>query len=143
MYTVDTRTSQTSMNFTNAELLNLQSVLQVVADGTREDADIDYDGAQTTTVRYAVVKNQRRLQNALEDYQEVLNDLMEEHDVEPTEVGQIPQEASEDFQEDLNDLLQQDADFNPYKVSEEDIFKEPSIPTEILGSIEWMIGDQP
>jgi len=116
------------------------------ADGTDRPAvcvdTLDYDGAETTTVRYAVVKNQRRLSNALEDYHEVLKEIMDEHDVEPTDRGGIPEDAPEDFQEDMNDLLQQDADFDPYKVSEEDIFKEPSIPTEVLGSIEWMIGDK-
>jgi hypothetical protein len=125
---------------TNAELLNVRSALNIAANGAPAEAGIDYVGAQTTAVRYAIIQNQKRLQDALEVYQEMLQDLIEEHDVE-LESRQIPEDAPDAFSDALDELLQTETPFEAYTVSDEDIKQEPNVPIELLMALDWMIDD--
>ena len=127
---------------TNRELLQqVRPTLNILANGAGPQHDLEYDGASTTAVRYAVVQNQKRLQDALEGYNDLLTELLEEHDVEPTEQGGIPEDAPDEFNEALEDLLQQDAPFEPYTVTDADIKKEEGVPLELLTMMDWMIDD--
>ena len=123
---------------TNQELLNLRPVLQITASGAPDDHPLDYPGAQTTAMRYALIQNQRRLQETLEVYQEMLQELLEEHDVE-LEGGQIPEDAPEAFEDALQELLEQETPYEPYTVSDTEIKKEAGVPLELLMALDWMI----
>lgn len=125
----------------NQELLQkVQPSLQILS-GTHPEHD--FEGVQTTSMKYAVAKNQRYLSDSLEDYQEVLQDLLDEHDVQPTEEGGIPNDAPEEFQEDLNDLLQEESGFEPHQVSESDLTNEPEMPMDVIMLVEdWLVKEE-
>ena len=118
----------------NRTLINLvQPTLQALSGNHPE---LDYDGAETTAVKYAIVKNQNRAQEALEDYQQVLQDLFDEHDADP-KAEELPDDP--DFQSDLQELLDQPSDFQPYQITEDKILKEENIPMEVLGAADQFL----
>jgi hypothetical protein len=123
---------------TNQQLLNLRPALQIAASGAPDDHPLSYDGAQTTAMRYALLQNQRRLQDALEGYQEMLQELISDHDVD-LDGGQIPEDAPEEFRQELQELLQQEAPFDAYTISDEEIKAEPSVPLELLSTLGFMV----
>jgi hypothetical protein len=123
---------------TNRDLLNVRPALQIAASGAPDDHPLDYSGAQTTAMRYALMQNQKRLQDALEGYQELLQELISDHDVE-LEAGGIPDDAPEAFREELQELLQQEAPYERYTVSDSEIKKEPGVPFELLSALDFMI----
>jgi hypothetical protein len=125
---------------TNQELLSIRPALQIAASGAPEGHDVDYLGAQTTAMRYALMQNQKRLQETLEVYQEMLQELLEEHDIE-LDGGGIPEDAPEEFEQELQELLQQEAPFQPYTISDTEIKKEPGVPLQLLVALDWMIDD--
>lgn len=123
---------------TNEDLLGLRPALQIAANGAPNDHPISYDGAETTAMRYALMQNQKRLQSALEGYQEFLQELISDHDVD-LEGGRIPDDAPEAFHEKLEELLEQEAPFKPYTVSEAELKEEPSVPFELLSALDFMV----
>lgn len=127
----------------------VQQTVAVLANGTAEEAEIDYDGAQTTTVRYAVKKNRDRLQDEMEHFQELLEEKADALDLSPDVLqtiankriqGRLDEEgAGEDATEAVDDVLVTDTAFEPYQVSEAAIMQEPSVPIPILDLADWMI----
>lgn len=120
----------------------------VLADGNAEE----YEGAQTTPVKYAVVQNQKRLQSEMELFQESLQDITEGE--EPEEVNKAldiilrtgnGEQASNNTGlaqttvESMDELLSQDTGFEPYTVTEEEIKAEPNMPLGVLASCDWML----
>ena len=130
-------------------------ILNVLGEGGNYE---HFGGAQTTPVRYAVVKNQQRLNDALEGYREVLKEIAEEADVAQEDIqetvnalinGTATTAAKKDAlptpqhtTEKIEDLLDQDTDFDPYTVAEEAVMEEPNIPIEVLAGMDFMIGEK-
>jgi hypothetical protein len=112
---------------TNQELLNRSQALQRAA-----------EAVQTTRMRYAIQKNLRDVQALLEPYQDTLQQLAEEHEVESLE---DPPEA---FEDELEDLLMEDAgDPDVHTVPPETLDREDEkgtdLPFEVIAGIDWMI----
>jgi len=142
---------------TNRDLLTkVQNGIGVLANGIAPHEEIDFSGATTTQVRYAVKENRDRLQDCLDTYQEMVEEAAEEHDVdvedipavvndlvsgpeaEPSEVAEgldVPTEAVEE----IEDLLSTETPFEPYTVPESAIFKEQGVPLQVLELIDWMV----
>jgi len=126
----------------------VQQTLAVLANGTSPEGPIDYDGAQTTTVRYAVKKNRDRLQDEMEHFQELLGEKAEEIGMEPDVLQTIAdkrvqgsldtEEAGEEATEAVDDVLSTETAFEPYHVSESAIKEEPGVPIPILDLADWM-----
>lgn len=76
-------------------LTRIRNGVAVLASGTADGGPIDYDGAETTRIRYAVKKNRDRLQPEVEHFQELLKEKAEDLG-EDAEVLQVV----------ANDLLQ-------------------------------------
>ena len=133
---------------TNRDLLTrIETSLAVLANGTTEEATIDFGGAQTTTVRYAVKKNRDRLQRHLKTFYEVTKEDAEEAGVEPETAHEAARALAEGKEVGLEDSLQQkieealseDTPFEPYRVPEEAIMEEAGVPIAVLDLIDWMI----
>jgi arginine utilization protein RocB len=130
-------------------LTRVQNSILVLASGTSPEADIDFDGAQTTKVRYAAKKNRDRLQDELEHYQELLKEKAEELDLEPDVLQTIAQkrlqgkldteEAGGEATEAVDDVLDTEPAFEPYQVTEAALMKEPGVPIPVLDLVDWMI----
>jgi len=130
----------------------VQQTVAVLAGGTTEEADIDFDGAQTTRVRYAVKKNRDRLQDEMEHFQELLSEKAEQISMEADVLQTIAdkriqgrlveEEAGEEATEAVDDVLGTETAFEPYHVTEEAIMQEPSVPIPILDLADWMIKDE-
>lgn len=124
---------------TNNELLNtFQPFLQTLSGNPPKHVQTDYEGAQTTPVKYAIIKNQRRLQDSLEDYQEALSEIADEHDVDLRE----DKINDEDFEEELQELLEQDSGFDPYTITENDLKQEPNIPLQLIAMAEQYLVEE-
>jgi hypothetical protein len=147
-------------------LATVQPAINVFSNGL-QNGQIDYDGAETTAVRYAMIQNERALKDALQGtdmvggYQGRLGQIAEEHvsgeslDVPPEKAvpllhsyarsllfPDVEAEADlpEDAEEAVEELLQEDAPFEPYQISEEDLMAEPGVPIELLGMVEgWLV----
>jgi len=121
-----------------------------------------WDGAETTPVRYAIVKDERRLNDALQGadmvdgYVDEIKAIVEEHmDAAPQEaVGRLQEwaraelfrdvdtdvELPDDTAEAVRKVLDTDAPFEPYTVTEEHIKAEPRVPIWVLSLVEdWMV----
>jgi len=112
---------------TNQELLNRSSALNRAA-----------EEVQTTRMRYAIQKNLRDVQALLEPYQETLQQLAKDHEVESLE------DPPEDFESELEDLLDEDAgDPDVHTVPPETLDREDEkgtdLPFEVIAGIDWMI----
>lgn len=79
---------------TNQELLNRRHVLQVAL-----------QHVSTSRFKYAIQKNLKSVQQELEAYDETLKGLIQEHEVELTDEGRVPDDAPKAFTEDLEELL--------------------------------------
>jgi len=147
---------------TYADLLtNVQPGINFLGNGT-EMGGLDYDGAQTTPVRYAMIQNERALQDALQGtdmvdgYTDRLRSIAEEHmDAAPEEAvpvlhsyarsvlfDDVSSEADlpDEVQDEVEALLEEDAPFEPYQISEEDLIGEPGVPMQVLGLVEgWLV----
>lgn len=133
---------------TNRELFTrVQQTVQVLANGTTEESELDFSGAQTTKVRYATVKNQRELDDCIEVFQEQLQEKAEDYDTDPQEALQWVDaylfpgrdadiDIPEDLQEEVRDLLDEEVPFEPYHISESDLMKEPDIPVPVLDMVD-------
>jgi len=123
-------------------------VLAAPSEEWEEETGIDYDGAQTTTVRYAVKKNRDRLQDEIEHYQELLREKAEELDLERDVLQTIAQkrlqgqldteEAGEEPTEAVDEVLATEPAFEPYQVTEAALMEEPGVPIPILDLVDWM-----
>jgi len=128
----------------------VQQTVAVLANGTAPEAPIDYDGVETTTLRYAVKKNRDRLQDEMEHFQELLAEKAEDIDVEPDVLQTVAdkriqgrldtEEAGEELTEAADEVLNTETAFEPYRVSEAAIMEEPSVPIAVLDLADWMIG---
>jgi len=127
----------------------VQQTVAVLANGTAPEAKIDYDGVQTTTVRYAVKKNRDRLQDEMEHFQELLAEKADEVGMEADVLQTIAdkrvqgsldtEEAGEEATQAVDDVLGTETAFEPYHVSEAAIMEEPGVPIPILDLADWMI----
>jgi undecaprenyl pyrophosphate synthase len=133
---------------TNRDLLTrIKTSLAVLANGTTEESEVDFGGAQTTTVRYAVKKNRDRLQKHLKIFYELIDEDAEEAGAEPKEAREAARALAEGKDVGLEDSLQQkieealseDTPFEPYRVPEEAIMQETGVPIAVLDLIDWMI----
>jgi len=115
---------------TNQELLNRSNALQRAA-----------EAVQTTRMRYAVQKNLREVQSLIEPYQETLEQIAEEHEVEDLE------EAPDGFEEELEDLLAEDGgDPDVHTVPPQTLDREDEkgtdLPMDVIAGIDWMIASE-
>lgn len=144
-------------------LAKVQPGLNILSNGIHND-QLDYDGAETTPVRYAMIQNERALQDALQGtdmidgYVDRLAEIAEEHLDMPSEEAvsvlhsygravlfqDVEPEAEllEEAEDAVEGLLQEDAPFEPYQISEDDLTAEPGVPLEVLGLVEgWLVED--
>jgi len=151
---------QTDMTYTDL-LRKVQPGINLLSNGIQTD-DLDYDGAQTTPVRYAMIQNERALQDALQGtdmvdgYTDQLRDIAEEHMDDPPEkvvpvlhsyarsllFADVSAEADlpDEAQDAVEALLEKDAPFEPYTVAEKDLMAEPGVPMQVLGLVEgWLV----
>jgi len=132
----------------------VQQTVAVLAGGTTEEADIDFTGAQTTRVRYAVKKNRDRLQTEVETFQELLAEEAEGLEANVERLSEIADQVVSpdpiDMEEDPTEQEMQAVDgvldtptgFEGYHVTKEAIMQEPSVPIPILDLADWMIKDE-
>jgi hypothetical protein len=113
---------------TNQELLNRSNALQRAA-----------ESVQTTRMRYAIQKNLREVESLIEPYQETLQQIAEEHEVENLD------DPPPEFEGDLEDLLAEDAgemdvhSVPPSALTAEDE-RGTELPIEVISGLDWMIG---
>jgi len=142
---------------TNRDLLTrVQNSVAVLADGAAPGSALDFDGAETTQVRYAVMENRDRLQDCLEKYRDLLKEDAEELGVEPESLQPVVQElvyrpeadpasVAEELDvpkkhaEKVQALLGTETPFEPYTVPESAVFEEEGVPLEVLDLVGWMI----
>jgi len=131
-------------------LTRIRNGVAVLASGTAEGAAIEYDGAQTTRIRYAVKKNRDHLQGEVEHFQELLTEKAEDlgEDAEvlqkvandllqgtpASEIG-VDEEAVAAVQ----DVLGTETGFEPYTVPEAAMMEEPGVPIAVLDLTDWMV----
>ncbi|AFH22438.1 hypothetical protein OSG_eHP25_00085 [environmental Halophage eHP-25] len=125
---------------TNEELLNAREIIVLMINGTEDvDINIEFDGAQTTPVRYALNQNSKRIQDSLESYQEMLEEITDDYDVD-FPIGDL-EDKPDDFQKEIDELLNQESPFEPYTISADKFMEEPSVPFELIQMLDWMIED--
>jgi len=142
---------------TNRDLVTkVQNGVRVLANGVAPHEEIDFLGATTTQVRYAVKENRDRMQDCLDTYEEMLQEAAEEHDVDvedtPAVVNELvyrpednPSEVAKELDvptegvEEIKDLLSMEIPFEPYTVPESAIFEEQGVPLQVLELIDWMV----
>lgn len=117
---------------TNIQLLNRRHVLQTAI-----------QHVQTSRFKYAITKNLKRCQSELEAYDDTLQGLIQEHEVE-LDAGQIPDDAPAGFTDEMNDLLQADAGEPNVHTIPDDIFDKEDdrgsdIPFDVLMALDFMI----
>ncbi|MCS3611011.1 hypothetical protein [Salinibacter ruber] len=115
---------------TNQELLNRSNALQRAA-----------EAVQTTRMRYAIQKNLREVQALIEPYQETLEQIAEEHEVESLE------DPPEGFEEEIEDLLAEDGgDPDVHTVPPQTLDREDEkgtdLPMDVIAGIDWMIASE-
>jgi predicted DNA-binding protein YlxM (UPF0122 family) len=128
---------------TTAEMLTRRMALQRAA-----------QMAQTTRMKYAVQKNLKRTERSLEAYNETLQSIQAEEDVDPQKLqgalnallfGQeMPEDVPGGLIEDLQELLQQEAgDPDVHSVPVEQLDREDDkgadFPFQIVSSLDFMI----
>lgn len=118
---------------TNGELLQRQQILQKAS-----------ECVSTVRGRYALQKNLRKVEGALETYSEMLQELAQEHDVDLQ--GGLSPDAPEAFRDDLDELLQMDTDAPDVhtiggEVLEAEDEKGSDIPMELLAALDFMIDE--
>lgn len=112
---------------TNQELLNRSNALQRAA-----------EAVQTTRMRYAIQKNLREVQALIEPYQQTLQQIAEEHEVESLE------DPPEPFEDELEALLAEDGgepDVHtvPPKTLDREDEKGTDLPMNVIAGLDWMI----
>jgi len=141
-------------------LAQVQPGISVLGNGTPESHPIDYDGAETTPITYAIMRNERELNSALQGsdtvdgYTDELKAVAEEH-LDEAQVQRLQEwvrarlfpdvqsdlELDDEAQEAVRDVLGKDAPFQPYPVDEADLMDEPNVPKQVLAMVdEWMVG---
>jgi len=156
------------MPYTYRQLLRtIQPSLNILANGTAEEAAFDYDGAETTAINYAVVKNERDVTDALQGTDVVdgfrgeLEDIAHEHfDEDDEEAPSVPQlyrharaqlfpgvesdlAGEPDVDEAIEEALGKDAPFEPYQISESDLLSEPGMPSEVISMVDpWLVEEE-
>jgi len=98
------------------------------------------DRVQTTRMRYAVQKNLREVQRLLEPYQETLQQIVEEHEVEDL------QDPPEPAEEKINELLEEEAgEMEAHQVPPSVLDREDEqgtdLPMSVIAGVDWMIKD--
>jgi predicted DNA-binding protein YlxM (UPF0122 family) len=111
--------------------------------------------AETTRMKYAVQKNLKRTERALEAYQEMLQDIQQDG-TDPQVLQQslnallfgqeIPENASEELLQDLQELLDQDAgEIDVHTVPVHQLDKEDEkgadFPFGVVSQLDFMIED--
>jgi hypothetical protein len=90
------------------------------------------------------MKNLKKIQGELETYQDLLKELLNDHDVELSKQGELPDNPPQEFSEDLQELLQSDGGdvdivtLSPATLEKEDE-KDTNISNELLIGLDWMI----
>jgi hypothetical protein len=118
---------------TNGELLDRQQKLQKAA-----------EHIESVQARYAVQKTLRGVEQALETYWEMLQELAREHDIDLGEG--VPDDAPQEFLDELNDLLEMEQDepdvhSMPLEVLETEDEKGADIPLQVLAGLDFMIDE--
>ena len=138
-------------------LTRIRNGVAVLAGGTAEGAAIEYDGAQTTRIRYAVKKNRDRLQSEVEHFQELLKekaeDLGEDAEVLQKVANDLLQGMSiedgigeegvdKEMVAAVQDVLSTETGFEPYTVPEAAMMEEPGVPIAVLDLTDWMVREE-
>jgi len=133
---------------TNQDLITrIQTSVAILARGASADDSLDFDGAKTTAVRWAVKENRKELQDCLETYREMVAEKAEKYDVEKETaleaavklVDENEIDVGDALAQELEEVLDQEPPFRPYYVNESEIKEEPSIPLPVLELIDWMV----